>query len=142
MTIRPATFNEVGYFFRHVIDHVLNGHWPMLFDTDRLRQCDELFAGEIDGKLVGVVAMASAGCDSSKLPTLATLYVVPNAQGKGIGIQLCEFALRRFIAAGKIPIYCDVTSRKMQSVIDRLPDDLKAHLEAESTFEAYGDEWE
>ncbi|MGQ0633426.1 MAG: GNAT family N-acetyltransferase [Planctomycetaceae bacterium] len=115
---------------------------PMLFDSDRLAQCDKIFAEEVDGAIAGIVCLASNGCDGSHGPTLATLYTAPEHRGKGIGLRLCEYGIRHFAEAGKTPIFCDVTTRGMHKTIDRLSGELQAHLKTDLSYQAYGDEFD
>lgn len=139
LPIRLATRSEAYALFRRICG---DGVMPILFDSDRLARCDEIFAEEVNGSIVGVVCLASNGCDGSGTPTLATLYTAPEYRGKGIGLRLCEYGIRRFVETGKTPIFCDVTTRGMHATIDRLPGELQRHLKTNLSYQKYGDEFE
>jgi ribosomal protein S18 acetylase RimI-like enzyme len=77
--------------------------------------------------------------NNKRPPTLDVLYVVRAHRGRGVGLHLCETALRRFMEAQKTPVFCDVISRNMHRTIERLPPDLRAILKESLLYKIYGD---
>jgi len=140
--LRSATVDEVGWFLRRCIDGELNGIWPMLFDPDRLRECDEFVVTEYGGQVIGVAALACRGIDGHTGPTLATLYVSKRWQKKGVGLRLCEEAIRRSMRRGERSLFCDVTTKAMHNTIEKLSPELQQHMELDLSYQRYGDEWE
>ena len=140
ITIRPADKFEVRDFFR--VAFPPDDVWPAMLGWDRIVPCDELFVAVNDGRIVAAVTLASDGIDGSKMSTLATLFTLPECHHQGVGHRLCEFAIRRFIEVGKVPIHCDATTQGMKATINGLPDELRLHLHVDYSVERNGDEWE
>jgi hypothetical protein len=119
--------NRVGWFFRREEEKI--GVLPMLFDFNRWGQCDEAIVAEENGEIIGVITISLAGLGKSERPTLDTLYVIKSKRMNGSGYELFVHGLRRLIdrgATGKI--FCDLQSRRMLSLIDRLPIELRDRL--------------
>lgn len=140
-TIRPGTLQEVDGFFWDVCKSIGGGIIvPGLLDSDRLRFCDEFFVAEWNGQIVGAVTLAIFKAE--RLPTLDVVYVRPALRGKRVGPRLVETAIRRFKEAKRTPILCDVTSKDMHRLIERLPPDLRTELKAVLSYVGHGDEWD
>src|SRR4051794_28239950 len=100
-----------------------------MLESARVTACDEMYVAQVDGRIIAAVTLATAGLYPDTRPTMATLFVSQAHHRQGVGRLLCEFAIRRFIELDKIPVYVEVTTGGMKSLIARLPDDLRASLD-------------
>jgi GNAT superfamily N-acetyltransferase len=140
ITIRPASKPEVGEFFYKAFPSGANS--PTMLHSSRVYACDEMYVAVHDGRIVAGVTLATNGLDGRNLPTLSTIFTSQECHRQGVGRQLCEFAIRRFMELGKTPVYVEVTSKGMRALVAGLSDELKQALNAPDTVDSEGDEWE
>ena len=128
-TIRDATKNDVGRFFRKASNKDCNGIEPAFVNCERLDDCDGFFVAEYASEVIGAVATSSKGMDGSALPTIANLYVLLDFTRKGVGYRLLVTAMRRLLASGTPKVFCKAITPGMLRTIEKLPPDLKECLE-------------
>lgn len=107
-----------------------------LLSADRLTMADEFFVAIADDKIVGAVCLV---LDEGKCSELLTEYVLLEYQGRGIGTRLTKAAVERLIAAGRWPVYINVSSPGMDRTLDRLPKAAHKHLRLNRSYRKYGD---
>ena len=128
-TVREATINEVGGFFRNASERDWDGSVPPFIDWGRLLGCDGFSVAEYQGQVIGAVATSSKGMDGSTLPTIANVYVQREFCQKGVGARLLVDAMERLLAAGSSKVFCKAITRAMARTIEKLPAELKQRLE-------------
>ncbi len=128
-TIRTATFNEVGWFFRSASQQDWNGIVPAFIDDTRLELCDGFSVAEYQGEVIGAVATSSKGMDGKSLPTIVNLYVLRKFTKKGVGLRLLVDAMKRLLSPESPKVYCLAITRAMVRTIEKLPQELRDCLE-------------
>lgn len=138
LRIREATKREVWVFFRHVVDEIMGGLHPDLFDPHRLAECDAAYVAENGGEAIGAITI---DFDAEKGPELAQAYVVPLHRNLGVGTRLAEVAVERLCRErpGQ-KIYCKLVTQAMDNTLAKLRPDLQRWLTRDRTYEILGDE--
>lgn len=95
---------------------------------DQIRHCDEgiVFTR---APLRGIVTIAPRGETGSDQPAIDGLYMRLSDRRRGFGSALFEAAIRRCFERGFERIRVDVQTRAMKQLIERLPEELRAHLD-------------
>jgi ribosomal protein S18 acetylase RimI-like enzyme len=111
-----ASLKDVFHFFRHATCIDQRGIVLALFDSERLRECDEALVARFRGQIVGAVTVKV----KKGTPTLQTIYTLKQYRRKGVAYRLCVEALLRFQAAGVGEVFCDVQSEGTAAILARL----------------------
>ena len=138
-TIREATKNEVGWFFRNAAKRDWYQTEPPFIDCARLDYCDGFLVAEYGGEVIGAVATSSKGMDDRTLPTIANLYVFDDFTHRGVGLRLLIYSMERLLASGASKVFCTAITPGMVRTIEKLPPDLKKCLEYK--IDRYSGEW-
>lgn len=100
-----------------------------LLSGDRITCCDEVVAGFVDGRIVGVCTIAPEGEEGSGQPTIVAFYTHPDHRKRGYGRQIVEATVRRCLERGFQKIRVDTLSTYAKRICEQLPQELKAALD-------------
>jgi hypothetical protein len=133
--VKVENLNLVGWFFRRETEKMSHDplilEQPELFNRERWGQCAEAIVAEDGDEVVGVVTLAPGGIDGSGKPTLDTLYVTEHRRREGIGFALFVAGMKRL---GGRNVYSLLRSSNMKGLVEKLPDDLAARLDADHAY--------
>ncbi len=102
----------------------------LILGGDRIACCDEAVIEEREGEVVGAASIAPHGEERSGQPTIVGVFVLKAYRGQGIGASLLASAINRCVEREFTRIRIDVLSRGMARTIAKLPQDLRALLDA------------
>lgn len=125
--IRVVDLQELAKWVHSLQPSVAIG---ILLAGDRLSCVDEAAVIEVDGEIAGVCSISPDGETVSGEPTIVALYVAHTHRGQGYGRELLLTAIDRCRARGLIPVRVDMLSTPAKKIIESLPDDYQADLNA------------
>lgn len=98
----------------------------ILFSGDRRDCCDEAVVAYNQETFVGIATISPRGESYDGIPDIVGLYVSPEFQHQGYGLQLLSAAIERCIERGlPTPIRVTAISANVRGLYSRLPDHLK-----------------